>query len=194
MFSFVKKFWQKKDDYFKKSETTYFYWELKNGKQTGRLLKTKDASKISKVQVVPQKSSNELSLANCIMFSVAYDWYNREIWMSYYFPKYENLRNKEKSYVENLSDIEMDSRVKVLWIMEGDSANLVQSEYQSEISTDFGDDLPEPVIKHAIKEIERMQTGAFGYSRNRVSPDTKSHKTYNNELLLAYLTSPFNSY
>lgn len=187
--------WRKNHNY-KENQTTYFYWEIKKNKRTGKLIKTTDINKIDKVINIPLDSSNKLSLENCLLFSVDYDWYDREIWLTYYFPLYEDSHNKTGSCIENLNDIKMDSRTRVLWIMEGDYAHLVQSENQKEIETDFGDNLPEPVIKFAIKEIKRMQSGAFGQKKDLKTSlrsilgefkNRISKKVYDNELMLSYL-------
>lgn len=58
----------KYEKYYKKNKTTYFYWEIKKGKRTGKLLSTNDLNKISQVLVYPQEKPDILNMENILFF------------------------------------------------------------------------------------------------------------------------------
>ena len=109
--------------YYKKNKTTYFYWETKKGKRTGKLLSTNDLNKISQVIVYPQEKPDILNVENILYFSVEYDWYYREIFVFFYYPEYKR-EWKGTPFLTNKEAISIDFRSLLYCVMEGELYNV----------------------------------------------------------------------
>ncbi len=180
-----------REPFYKKDKTTYFYWEIKKGKRTGKLLTTNDINKISEILVYPQKNPDILNIENILFYRVEYDWYYREIFIFFYYPKF-NGEQKQTPFLANTNDISIEFRGLLQCVMEGELYNLATpSPYGDETNLELL--IPPPVIKYIIKELFRMQYGAMSYKTSKLflyNPKT----IYNSDLLYDCLIAPFKDY
>ena len=186
MFKRIRKL--KYEKYYKKNKTTYFYWETKKGKRTGKLLSTNDLNKISQVLVYPQEKPDILNMENILFFSVEYDWYYREIFVFFYYPEYKK-EWKGSPFLTNKEAISIDFCSLLYCVMEGELYN-VHTPTKNKLKSYLEPLIPAPMVKYVIKELFRMQSGSMSFKPNRrilYNPKT----IYDCDLLYNCLIEPF---
>ena len=166
--------------YYKKNKTTYFYWETKKGKRTGKLLSTNDLNKISQVFVYPQEKPDILNVENILYFSVEYDWYYREIFVFFYYPEYKK-EWKGSPFLTNKEAISIDFCSLLYCVMEGELYN-VHTPTKNKLKSYLEPLIPAPMVKYVIKELFRMQSGSILYNPKTI---------YDCDLLYNCLIEPF---
>lgn len=143
------------------SKTTYFYWTLVNCKKSGKLKKTNVLDSNTKCIVIPYDPELlPLMLHQCIYFSVETDRNSKSIIISYYYPKYEALKEKDYDYITTIGNVELE---KVSLICEVDKMNFLDTRDKTSVKTSFDFNLPEQVLAYALNEIQLMQTECFGF-------------------------------
>lgn len=142
-------------------KTTYFYWTLEKGKKSGMLKKTYVLDPNTKCLVIPYDPELlPLMLHQCIYFSVETDRNSQSIIVSYYYPKYEALKEKVHNYITTIGNVEVE---KVSLVCEVDKMNFSDTRNKATVKTSFAFNMPEPVLEYALNEIRLMQKECFGF-------------------------------
>ena len=132
-----------------------------NCKKSGKLKKTNVLDSNTKCIVIPYDPELlPLMLHQCIYFSVETDRNSKSIIISYYYPKYEALKEKEHNYITTIGNVELE---KVSLVCEVDKMNFWDTRNKATVKTSFAFNMPEPVLEYALNEIRLMQKECFGF-------------------------------
>ena len=138
-------------------ETTYFYWELKNGKPTGKLKskKCKFYEEIGeKVYIVPLQENDKMSSSNCPLFAVRTFEAEKKVYLSYFFKgpnkyitrPYATILDEEESLFYRSLEFNIP-----------EETSLVQESIDIyPIAANF-ELIPTQVLKFCLEEILRLQ-------------------------------------
>lgn len=194
----------KKNSY--QNRKTWFYWEVKNGKRSGKLLKTNNIRNASKCIVIPpDKELVPLLLEECLYFCVEYNCEDFTVTISYFYPVYASLKDEHNSYVTELNKVEVEKTSMVCDIRSFTHSQIIATNENTKSS--FGFNLPEPVMKYAVHEIQNMQEVYFGLKPESYAMKSFAHKSirlgqnisltlqyrkkcFNEELVRAYIEYP----
>ena len=143
----------------KTNETTYFYWELKNNRPTGKLKSKKCTyyQELGKeVYIVPYHENKSLETCNCPIFAVTTNEKDKVVYLSYFFSLFSEIFDISTPYTTILDETEPLFDVTMKFDISKGVTEVSEDEYTFPVNTKF-DLIPDQVLKFCFKEIRRLQ-------------------------------------
>ena len=143
----------------KTNETTYFYWELKNNRPTGKLKSKKCTHYVElgkEVYIVPYHENKSLETCNCPIFAVTTNEKDKVVYLTYFFRLFSEVFGISTPYTTILDETEPLFDVTMKFDISKGVTEVSEDEYTFPVNTKF-DLIPDQVLKFCFKEIRRLQ-------------------------------------